>query len=141
MVVTKIEAGEYRVEKDNIQYLVSKDSYTGGWSIYSNGKCITYKDTKKECLDFIDTGYTVKILDSISKVPSVEIDTHFRVKGNHYNDRLWEVDDVIYSSKKGKWVIKASYYNDSIDSDRYSWDYDEFENECEVTSDGCGRDI
>ena len=139
MTVTKIEAGEYKVEKDNIKYLISKDSYTGGWSIYSGGKCIAYKDTKKGCLEYIDTGYTVKILDSISKVPNVEIDSHFIRKTDR--DTLWTIRDIIYSTKKGKWRVKGSYYNDSIDSGSYSWDYDEFENECEITSDGCGRSL
>lgn len=137
MQITKIEAGEYLVVKDEVEYFVSKDSYTGGWSIYYNKKCISYKNTKKECLDFIDKGYTVKILDSISKVPDVEIDSHFIKKGDV--NTIWTIKDIVYSTKLGKWRIKGSYYNDSIDSGSYDWSYDDFENECEVTSDGCGR--
>ena len=140
MQVTKIEAGEYQVLKDSNVYLVSKDSYTGGWSVHCDGKYITYKKTKKDCLDFIEKGYSVKILDSISIVPSVEIDTKFIQKGVK-NERLWTVDDVVYSSAKGKWIIKGYYYNNSIDEGRYSWDAEDFDDECEVIQDGCGRSI
>ena len=137
MQVTKIEAGEYQVLKDSVVYLVSKDSYTGGWSVHCDGKYITYKNTKKECLDFIERGYTVKILDSISIVPPVELDTHFVEKSNR--SRVWSVDDVIYSSKLGRWRVKGSYYKDSVDEGRYTWDYDDFEEDCEITTDGCWR--
>lgn len=137
MEVTKIEAGEYKVNKDNEEYLVSKDSYTGTWSIYHSNKFLTYKNTKKACLDFIEKGHSVKLLDGITIVPPVELDTHFKVKTDATT--VWTVRDVIYSSRSGKWRIKGSYYNDSIDSGSCSWNYDDFENECELTSDGCGR--
>lgn len=134
MEVIKIEAGEYKVLKDDVEYRISKDSYGGGWNIY-NGPTykdyVAYKNTKKECLDFIEHGCSVKILDKITMVPDVGIDTHFRVKGKYYSDRRWTVDDVVYSTARGKWSIVGHYYNDSIDSDRNSWDEDEFETECE----------
>lgn len=131
MRIDKIEAGEYKVEKNNVEYRVSKDSYTGGWSVYSEGKFLTYKKTKKECLDFIDID-NVKNLNIIDKTPTVKINNSFRVKGKDYKDHLWKVDDVIYSSKKNKWVIKGSYCNNSIDFGSNSWDYDDFELDCDV---------
>ena len=107
MQITKIEAGEYKVEKDNIEYLVSKDSYTGDWNIYSNKKYLISKDTKKECLDFIELGHSVKVLDSISIVPTIELDSHFIRKCDE-GKTIWTVRDLTYSIARGKWSIEGS---------------------------------
>ena len=137
MQITKIEAGEYKVEKDNIEYLISKDSYTGDWNIYSNKKYLMSKDTKKECLDFIELGHSVKILDSISVIPNIDLDSHFVRKCD--KNTIWTVRDLTYSIAKGKWSIEGSYYKNPIDSGYRAWDEDNFRKECDIISDGCGR--
>ena len=129
MDVLKLEPGEYKVIKDNEEYFVSKDSYTGGWSISNDGKYLAYKNTKKECLEFIEKGQNVKILDFISMVPPVPLNSKFIQKGSP--DTIWKVSDVIYSTRDGKWKIKGYYRNDSMDEGRNTWDYDNFEEECE----------
>ena len=139
MEVIKKEAGEYEVINGVDCYRVSKDSFTGTWSIYCNGAYLISKKTKKDCLDFIEKGYSVKILDKISIVPAVELDTHFIVKTPKNKNRIWTINDIVYSAKTGKWRIEGSYYNNSIDEGSYSWDYEDFEEECELISDGCKK--
>lgn len=129
MDILKIEPGEYKIIKGNEEYFVSKDSYTGGWSVSSNGRYLTYKNTKKECIEFIEKGQDVKILDFISMVPPVKLNSKFIQKNNPNN--VWRVSDVIYSTRDGKWKIKGYYRNDSIDGCRNTWDYDDFGEECE----------
>lgn len=137
--VIKKEAGEYEVTKGLDKYLVSKDSFTGDWNICAEGQYLVSRKTKKDCLDFIDKGYSVKILDKISIIPNIEIDTQFIVKTPKNKNRMWVVEDIIYSSKTGKWKIEGSYYNNSIDEGHYTWDYEDFREECEIVSDGCRR--
>lgn len=139
MQVTKIEAGEYLVVKDAIDYRISKNSYTGSWSVYQDDKVLIHKNTKKECLEFIDKGHSIKLFDSISVVPPVELDSQFHTKVSP--DTRWSVADVYYSTRKGRWMIRGSYYNDSIDSGSSDWSYDDFEDECELVADGCGRRV
>ena len=126
--VKKIEAGCYEIEKDGVSYKITKDSFLGVWNIYVNDKYLMYKKTKKDCIDFVENGHSVQIFDNISIAPNVKLDTKFKQKD--YPDRLWSIDDLVYSTAKGKWVVCAHYYNDSIDSSRNSWDYDDFEDEC-----------
>lgn len=40
---------------------------------------------------------------------------------------IFSIDDILYSLKDNKIVIKYSYYNDSIDSGSGTMDLDEFE--------------
>lgn len=42
---------------------------------------------------------------------------------------IFSIDDILYSLKDNKIVIKYSYYNDSIDSGSGTMDLDEFEQE------------
>ena len=133
MTILKLEPGEYKVIKDGEEYLVSKDSYVGGWSVSSNGKYLTYKNTRKECLEFIEKGQNVKILDFISMVPPVKLDSKFIQKDSP--NIIWKVSDIVYSTRDGKWKIKGYYRNDSMDEGRNTWDYDDFGEECEELED------
>lgn len=126
MEIKKIEAGCYEVVSDyGKTYQVIKDSFVGGWGVFNGptySDLMITKDTKKECLDFIENNCSYKDLSRISNVPDVEPKDKFK-----YNDDEWTVDDVIYSTAKGKWIIKAHYYNCSIDSGSNYFDEDEYE--------------
>lgn len=125
--INKIEAGYYEVKDEYGKvFKVIKDSYLGGWGIFDGptySNLIITKQTKKDCIEFIEGGCSYKDLSRIDCVPKVEPHDKFRFDNNE-----WTVNDVMYSTVKGKWIIKASYYNDSIDSSSSSFDEDDFYN-------------
>lgn len=136
--VNKIEAGCYEVKiiEDNSTYMVIKDSYLGGWGIFDNDQTtyshlLVSKNTKKECIDFLEGNF--KDLSNINNVPNnIRVTSKFKVKGDKQRNTTWVIDDIVYSTSKGKWIVNASYYNDSIDCGNGVWDVDNFEEECEV---------
>lgn len=79
-------------------------------------------DTQHEANTYIVNGFSIPPdLKNLNTIPKVGIATYKR-KGQ----RNYYVDDVVYSTKKGKWVIKASWYNNSFDEGRISFDEDEW---------------
>jgi hypothetical protein len=147
MEIEKVIAGEYKVTKENVSYYVVKNSYLGVWSIYTEPdhvNCLLFRNTKKECLDYIEQGSTVKILNKVSFVPTVGLDTYFylntltkeeleelnspRIRLRSKN--LWKVEDVLYSSKYGKWIIKGIHIGNYNKKDVKEWDYADFTETC-----------
>jgi hypothetical protein len=134
MEINKIEAGCYEVKTNGgTIYKVIKDSYLGGWGIFDNNQT-TYnhllitKNTKKECLDFIEGNF--KDLTHINDIPNIKINSHFRVMSDT-TDTVWNINDILYSTAKGKWIVHSSYYNNSIDCGERDWDIDDFNDLCE----------
>ena len=135
--IDKIEAGCYGIKTDDgAIYKVIKDSYLGGWGIFEDNQQTTHnrllmsKNTKKECLSFIESNF--KDLSAIKDVPiDIPINSAFKII-NDYADRVWIIDDVIYSTLKGKWIIQASYFRGISDLGERFWNIDEFRELCEV---------
>lgn len=79
-------------------------------------------DTQHEANTYVLNGCSIPPdIKNLNAIPKVRIATYKR-KGQ----RNYYVDDVIYSTKEGKWIIKASWYNNSFDEGRVSFDEDEW---------------
>ena len=126
----KVAPGQYFVCHDSKMFEVFKDEkpgYLSYWALYrgvDRKDFLIKKKTLKECLEFIEHGYTPKNMVKIEQIPKQQIDKKYRSKrtGN-----IWSIDDIIYSTADGKWKIEASWYNDSIDSGNNTFNTDEFE--------------
>jgi hypothetical protein len=149
MEIEKIIAGEYKVTKDNIDYYIVKNSYLGVWSIYMEPdhiNCLLFRNTKKECLDYIEQGSTVKILNKVSFVPTVGLDTYFYLKDipeeelkeinssriRLRNKNLWKVEDVLYSTKIGDWIIRGVSIRSYPKKEIKEWSCVDFTDNCSV---------
>ena len=129
MKVTKVQKGDYIITDNTSVYEVYQSSVSKKWFLYkgvrrARSEFLTAKKTMAECKKFIQLGYTEGDYTEIQNIPSQHIDQKYKSKrtGN-----IWSVDDIIYSTSKGKWIIKASYYNDSIDEGWNYFDCDEWE--------------
>ena len=125
MDVIKVEAGYYLAEKNDKKYLIIKDSYLGGWGIfdYETSNLLINKNTKKNCIDFIEGGF--KDLSNLNNVPNVSINTHFK-----YNKVECVVVDVVYSTMRGCWDIKYRLATDVYNENTLVMDLCQFENDC-----------
>ena len=149
MEIEKVIAGEYKVTKDDISYYIVKNSYLGVWSIYMEPdhiNCLLFRNTKKECLDYIEQGSTVKILNKISFVPTVGLDTYFYLKDiseeelkeinsprvRLRNKNLWKVEDILYSTKTGGWIIKGTHIGFYTNKNNKEWSYSDFVEKCNI---------
>lgn len=78
--------------------------------------------TQREASAYVLNGFSIPPdLKNLNTIPKVGIATYKR-KGQ----RNYYVDDVVYSTKKGKWIIKASWYNNSFDEGRKNFDEEEW---------------
>jgi len=126
----KVGPSQYFVCHDSKMFEVYKDEKPGYWCYWALYRGVDRKEflikkkTLKECLEFIEYGYTPKNMVKIEQIPRQQIDKKYRSKrtGN-----IWSIDDIIYSTADGKWKIEASWYNDSIDSGNNTFTSDEFE--------------
>lgn len=109
-------------------------SFSSGYCIYFDNEYERYVvyDKENEFLHAFDTQHeaNVYILNGLSIppntknlniIPNVGIATY-----KHKGQRNYYVEDVIYSTKKGKWIIKASWYNNSFDEGHVSFDEEEW---------------
>lgn len=108
-------------------HVIYYDKVYHKYIVYKDDQFLHKFDTQHEAHEYIENGDSTPLnLKQLNKVPTVGINTWKRKGGRNYH-----IDDVVYSTEKGKWVVKASYYNDSIDSGRMSFDEDEWYNEDE----------
>ena len=103
-------------------HIIFYDKVYHRYEVHKNGKFKHAFGTQYEAHEYVENGESTPLnMDKIDQPPKVGINTWKKKGKNKYH-----VDDVVYSAEKGKWIIKASYYNDSFDSGRVSFDEDDW---------------
>lgn len=127
MKLTRVEKGDYIIHFQDKLYEAVKGFKC--WTLYkgvNRGRpnILVAKRTLRECKEFVKVGYTPGNYSAISTPPMEQIDKKYKSKRT---GSIWRIDDVVYSTARGRWIIDSSFYNNSIDEGRCHFDIDEWE--------------